>query len=130
MSAKSTKKGVDHLGVLFPHAVVTCPDNSQIKVKPVMAEELPQVMDSFSEIVKIVDANTPPAMIAIAALKQLMDIMPLCTGRPKSEIPSAVVPEILNIMIKQNFTDSTLGNWKALIQKLSEIAEAPVEQSQ
>jgi hypothetical protein len=130
MTAKDPKKGVGELEVLFPYAKVPCPDGSKIQVNPIMLEDLTKVIDAFSEIVKLVDGNTPPAIIAIAGMKQLLEILPFCVDRPKAEIPSAIVPHILEIMIKQNLAGDTLGKWKALIQNLSVLAGDPVPVSQ
>lgn len=132
MTAKDPKKGMGELEILFPHAEVKCPDGSTIKVTPLMLEDLPKVLDSFTSIINMVESGTPPAAIALAGLKELLEIMPYCVDRPKSEVPSAVVPHVLGYMLKQNLATDTLGKWQALIQLLSDMAgpdNAPASQS-
>jgi hypothetical protein len=130
MSKTDQKKGAGELQILFPYAEISCPDGSSVKVKPLTLEDLPKVLDAFTSLAQLVEAEASPTVLAVAGLRELLQIMPFCIDREKQDVPAAIIPHILEVMIKQNLAAETLGKWQALIQSFSTVAgTAPVGQS-
>jgi hypothetical protein len=129
---KEKAKKKDVLETMFPDKEVTLPDGSKVLVTPLSLEHMPKVMRSFREILKL--ATQPDkdfTDIGIEAIAEVMELIPYCIDRPASEIPSASIPEIINIVIDQNVSDESLGKWKALADRMIEMQkDATTVQSQ
>lgn len=129
---KEKPKKKDVLETMFPDKEVTLPDGSKVTVAPLSLEHMPKVMRSFREILKL--ATQPDkdfTDIGVEAIAEVMELIPYCIDRPASEIPSASIPEIINIVIDQNVSDDSLGKWKALANRMLEMQkDATTVQSQ
>ena len=106
------------LSVLFPGEKVEIGKGQTVVVRPLTLADLPKVMSAFSAIMRLAEKGMLPSDIAVAGVDELLKILPHCITRPPEEIPVVAVPEIIEIVLKQNVTDASVGKWKALIQKL------------
>jgi len=118
MSEKEREK-VDELSILFPEKEVELPDGSKVVVKPLSLKQLPKVVSEFATVLSdAAHGGRTPTELAVNAFAALLKIMPYCISRPPDRIPAEVVPDILEIVAEQNFSEGVLGKWSALIQKL------------
>ena len=113
MTAK--KKGTE-LEVLFPETTV-----QGIVVKPISLLDLPKVIDAFGKVLQLADQGVHPTDIALRGLRELLLIMPYCIDRPAEEIPSPVVPELIQVMLDQNLNEETVGKWTSLLQRATAL---------
>ena len=113
------KKGTE-LDVLFPTQEVDLGNGQTVIVRPLTLEDLPKVIDAFGKIMQLADEKKPPADMAMAGMGELLQILPLCIDRKPSEIPSTILPDLIEVLIEQNLTEAVVGKWTTLIQKVSE----------
>jgi len=94
-----------------------------IRVHPISVEDIGMVVDAFGEILVMVQGGVTYSELSVKAIKQILKILPYCVQQPVSTIPGYALPDILQVVIDQNFSKKVLGNWQALIQKLAETAQ-------
>lgn len=121
--------GSRNLHILFPGKEVKTPNGDHVAmIKPLSLKDLPKVADAFGALMKKV--TTPgytKSDLAIEATKDILELLPYCIDEDPDKIPACYVPEILEIVIEQNITDSLVGKVKALIDKLSALGEGVLE---
>jgi hypothetical protein len=124
--AKAKKDAGNELDTLFPGKEVALGDDQAVVVRPLSLESLPKVAKAFGKIMRLAETGTLPSELAVAGMEELLQILPFCIDRPANEIPSTVVPEIIEIVIDQNLTDDVVGKWQALIQRAVMLQEGEV----
>jgi hypothetical protein len=124
---KADEKSTE-LDVLFPYKEIDIGNGATVQIKPLNLETLPKVVDAFGAIMSLSEQGLPPAEIAMRGMKELLILLPLCINKAPEEIPSAAIPEIIEIVLEQNLTDAAVGKWTALIQRvMGYVGEIPVE---
>lgn len=112
------KKSGDAFTVLFPNEEVKICEGKTVKVHPLALSDLPKVLEAFNVIRRLAEKGMPPSEIALSAGGELLKILPFCIDRRPEEIPVTLLPDILEIVLKQNITDVSVAKWKALIQRV------------
>ena len=110
----------DVLKVLFPSEEIEICEGQTVRVTPLSLADLPKVVDAFSVIMRLAEKGVSPSEIAVVGGTELLKILPYCINRPPEEIPGTVVPDIIEIVLKQNVTDAVVAKWKALIRRVAE----------
>jgi len=131
MTEKKKRTG-NVLKVLFPGEEVEICEGQKVKVTPLSLADLPKVIDAFSVVMQLAEKNVPPSDIAVVGCTELLKILPFCIDRPPEEIPVTVVPDVIDVVLRQNITDASVAKWKALVQRVSEqipVKDLPVGQS-
>lgn len=121
MTKKSLKK--EELEVLFPYEEVELMEGLSIEVRPLSLHNLPKVADSFGTIMNLVEAKKTPSEIAARAIQEVLLLIEYCIDYPPEQIPASVVPDLLEVVIKQNMSEDVLGKWMTLIQKMQSLGE-------
>jgi len=123
----------EELSILFPGEDVELEDGKIVTVRPLPLSDLPKVMTAFCEIMRMADKGAAPAEIALTGFAELLKILPYCVDRPTEEIQAVYVPDILDVVLKQNVTAASVAKWKTLIQRVSEqfpmMGKVPADQS-
>jgi hypothetical protein len=92
-------------------------------VTPLSLEDLPKVADSFGALMKEAEGGTvSPSEIAAKALGEVLKLVPYCINIPAKNVPANDVPDILEIVVEQNISESTVGKWMRLVQKVAEAS--------
>lgn len=120
------KKKDSVLAVMFPGREVKVGDGV-IKVTPLSLKEMPKVVDAFGIIMRLAEGGVGHAEIAVAAMRELLEILPFCIDRPPEDVPSPAVPDIIEIVLEQNLTETSVGKWTALIDRMGNLAPKPVD---
>ena len=121
MAPKQTSSERTEIHVLFPEETVDLPDGSVVTVRPLSLEQLPKVMDAFGTIMKKAEVRTSDSEVATVALAELLKLLPYCIDKEPSDIPGDIVPDILEIVLKQNVTDAAISKWTALIGRVGQF---------
>ena len=107
------------LKTLFPAREVVLSDGSKVTVTPLSLENLPIVADSFGILMKHAEGgDIGPSEIAAKALGEVLKIIPYCIDVPASNVPSYDVPDLLEVVVEQNVTESVVGKWMGLVQRV------------
>ena len=107
------------LKTLFPAREVVLSDGSKVTVTPLSLENLPIVADSFGILMKHAEGgDIGPSEIAAKALGEVLKIVPYCIDVPASNVPSYDVPDLLEVVVEQNVTESVVGKWMGLVQRV------------
>ena len=115
-------KKLDPIEILFPEEEVTS-GNITVKVTPLPLSNMPKVINAFTRLLQYIEQNKSQSDIAFTGISELLEIIPYCVDVPPEKIPSYMIPDIIEVILKQNLSESTMGKWKALIQKaVQEIA--------
>lgn len=112
------------LKVLFPAEEVVLSDGeTRVTVTPLSLENLPKVADSFGILMSHAEGGVlAPSEIAAKALGEVLKIVPYCIDIPARAVPAYDVPDILEIVVKQNITETVVGKWMSLVQKVIEVS--------
>jgi hypothetical protein len=121
MSKEEKAQENRELGVMFPGEEVDIEGGAKLTVRPLSLEDLPKVIKAFSELMEKVEAKVSPTALAIDGMLDLLEILPFCVDKPPKEIPVAKLPDILEIIIKQNITDAVVEKWMALIPRVTDL---------
>jgi len=117
-----TENQLTELDVLFPGKEVVIKVGEQeypVLVTPLSLEDLPRVAQVFGRLMKIAEEGSlEPAEIAAKGIEELLLLIPYCISLPASRIPATEVPDLLEVIIEQNITETVVGKWKSLVQKL------------
>ena len=112
-----SKKSKEVLGVLFPEREVILGGDVAVKVRPLSLKDLPKVIDSFADLMKMSSDGMSNTELAIRGIVQLLELVPFCLDMTADKIPTTKLPDILEVIIEQNFTEEVMGKWKALAEK-------------
>lgn len=115
------EKDSNVLDVMFPGQEIKI-GNNVIKVTPLSLKEMPRVIDAFGVIMRLAAGGVGHAEIAVTAMKELLEILPFCIDRSPEEIPSTIIPDIIEIVLEQNLTETSVGKWTALINRIGSLA--------
>ena len=136
MSDKKKKEDSGELRVLFPVKTIELGGGKKLTVTPLSLEDLPHVVKAFGSLVRIFeeknknkDKPVSNAELAATATSQLLQILPYCIDLPAKEVPMAVVPEVLEIILDQNVTDLAVGKWLALVKRAVAVMPGDASQS-
>lgn len=113
----------DPINVLFKTEVLDLADGSKVEVKPLSLEKLPHVLDALSKLMMYVDKGAGPSQIASVGFKEVVELIPHCIDRIPDEIPMEAVPDIVDVIIAQNLTESSIKKWKSLASKVIDLGE-------
>jgi len=127
-----TKKEASSLDVMFPGEEVELWPDRKVRVRPLFLEDIPKVLDLFTGLIEDYKEtkSLSPGQIADKISKSLIKIAPLCIRELDSDesvearyIPLAKVPDIVDIVRKQNFPPESLGKWKALFTEATGLLD-------
>lgn len=107
----------DALDVLFPGKAIPITDKLSVEVRPLTLADLPKVTSAFAQIIKMAGQGVPPSELGAEALTQFLLLLPMCINLPAEQVPTTVIPEIIEAMIEQNITDEVIKKWKGLVEK-------------
>jgi hypothetical protein len=108
------------LNVLFSGEEVKVGDGV-VTVSPLPLSKLPKVIEAFSSLMKRAQDGITPQELAMQGLTDILKILPFCVDVDPDDIPAYAVPDILEKVIEQNISDATVGKWKALIPKMTDM---------
>ncbi len=111
------------LKVMFPEEEVELFGGKIVKIRPLSLKDIPKVIESFKAVMKIASENEDMTDVATSAATELMNLIPFCINCKLEEIPMRDVPEILTIIVDQNLSEASVGNWTALISKFANLIE-------
>lgn len=119
------------LKVLFPEESVTLPDGSKVIVKPLSLKDFPKLIKSFGKVaseisVKGTMTQSELGMEMIAEIAS--EILPACIDRDPADIPFQCAPEVIDLVLDQNFTGDAVKKWSALAQKIPGLASVIVKE--
>jgi len=121
------KKKSEALKVLFPERKVKLAENIDVTITPLSLKEMPKVSDAFGKIMRLAASGVTFAEISSVAISELMELLPYCIDLPPESVPQWAIPDIIEIVLEQNATDTVVGKWEALIIKLTERFQATKE---
>jgi len=116
------------LKILFSGEEVPVGDGI-VTVSPLPLSKLPKVIEAFSSLMKRAEEGITPQELAMQGLADVLQLLPFCVDVDTDAIPAYAVPDILEKVIEQNISDATVGKWKALIPKMTDmfaLKESPV----
>lgn len=122
MSPKETST----LKVMFPEEEVELFGGRIVKVRPLSLKDIPKVIESFKAVMKIAsetEETKDMTSVASSAAIEIMNLIPYCVNCKPEEIPMQNVPEILSIIVKQNLSETSVGNWMTLISGFTDLLE-------
>jgi len=122
----SEEKKTNALDVLFPEKKVPLSETLYVTVRPLSLKEMPKVSVAFNKIMQYVAEGRSFAEVGSMALTELMELLPFCVDLPPQNIPQWAIPDIIDIVLEQNATESIVGKWQALITKLQGKFEVEV----
>ncbi len=125
-----TTKEASPVKVMFPKDEVELWPGNTVNVRPLSLEDLPQVIEQFKTIMDHYEGmeKLTPIEIGSTVANSLIDILPFCTGLQAKDIPIHKIPELIEIVQRQNFPPESLGKWKALYAEMAKFL--PDEQGQ
>ena len=132
MRTEKKRLDVKELEVLFPHEEVELAEGVFVEVRPLSLHNLPKVADSFGTIMKLAESGSSPSEIAASGLKEVLNLIQFCIDLETEDIPAQCVPDILEVVIKQNMSSDIVKKWMALVQKMQEVGQEndlPLDQS-
>ena len=118
---KERFKETSPLKVMFPEEEVELFGGKIVKVRPLSLKDIPKVIASFRTIMKIASETKDMADVASFAVAAIMDLVPFCVDCKPEEIPLLNVPEILTVIVKQNLSEASVGNWTTLISTFANL---------
>jgi len=106
---------------MFPKDEVELWPGNTVNVRPLSLEDLPKVITQFKTLMDHYEGmdNATPVEIGSTVANSLIDILPFCTGLKADEIPIHKIPDLIEIVRKQNFPPESLGKWKALFAEIT-----------
>ena len=110
----------DPLNVLFPEEKVDLIDGTFITVKPPSLEHYPKIFKHFSVVLSYFAQGYSMSEVGMVAMAELTAIIPYCIDRPANQVPHTAVPDLIDIVLRQNLTEELVGKWQSLIEKIKE----------
>jgi hypothetical protein len=128
MSENKEKVGLtpeppNELSVLFPNETVQIGPDRNARVEPISIEDIPKVLNAFATImIKTQQEGLHPIQLVLDCTAEIMKLLPYSVQDVEmKDIPSTVLPDVLEAVIKVNFSDAVVGKWKGLFQKAEGI---------
>lgn len=124
-TAKEKKeKGQGDLKTLFPEKKIKISKEVSIHMRPLPIGKLPLVMGAFYSILQKAGPEKDPMKVAFEAMTELFTLLPHCIVEENvalNDLPTAILPELLNTFMEQNLTKDVVGKWKDLIDSVQEL---------
>jgi hypothetical protein len=111
----------NELEVLFPEKEIPIGRDKKMVMVPISLGKIPKVFGTFTKILEHTASAGVENQAALGVLiaNEVMELLPYCTQTPLDDIPSTVLPDILDTFIEQNLSDAVMGKWKALAGKVT-----------
>ncbi len=124
-----TTKETSPVEVMFPKDEVELWPGHAVNVRPLSLEDLPKVIKQFKTIMDNYQEMEKMTVIEVGSTvaNSLIDLLPFCIGMKAKDIPLHKVPELIEIVRKQNFPPESVGKWGALYTEITKFL--PNEQS-
>lgn len=134
---KQQPKKTNALDVLFPEKAVNLEGGGSITVRPLTLADLPKVTDAFARLMGLATQMQDPkegtsvTAIISEGVKEILLLIPFCIDRKQEEVPATAVPELLEIIVEQNFPEDVITKWRGLVGRvLDQLPKAPPDGSE
>ena len=119
--------------VLFPEERVELPDGSFVVVRPLSLKDFPKLIRAFGNVATEVATKGSATQneLGMEMLAEISnEILPYCIDRKPEEIPFDKAPDIIELILEQNFTGESVKKWSALAQKIPGLADVVSKKSE
>jgi hypothetical protein len=122
------------LSVMYSDEKVTLPDGAVLHVRPLPLKHLPRVLRSIIGLAQQLEEGKSITELLVSVGDDVIELMSFCLQSDAGPVdyenlPSAIAPRVLEIMIDQNLPAETTKNWSSLLGKLAKIIPTGVPSS-
>lgn len=114
-----SEKEINELEVMFPKRDFSLNEKQIIHISPLSLEDLPRVTEAFASVATLAGQGKSIPEITIEGMSQLLKIAKYCIDVPPRVIPIDKVPDVLQIIVELNMSETIVKKWQTLIETVN-----------